>query len=287
MKFSEIAVLSTNMLGAGNDVFWIGSLEGILEKYPLLERPHRQSFFILLCIENAQGNAVIDGVVIRMDRPKIIFVKPGSVFSIDINRTASGTVIFFTEEFFSLRYNNNALFQFSFMNEGNSNYVRLGESRASEWKSLCGCMLEEFNSRQKNADSVLRSFLNILLCKLDRQFNPVITNEKWNSKEEKIRQLHLLLDEHFIKHKMPSFYAEQLNITTNYLNKICKKYKGLSGGELIRRRITIEAQRLLHYSTRSVAEIAKELEFESVSYFITFFKKNTGVTPENFRKNHQ
>lgn len=287
MKSGEIAVLSANMLGAGNDVFRIGSLGGILEKYPLLERPHRQSFFILLCIEAAQGNAVIDGVAIRMDRPKIIFVKPGSVFSLDINRTASGTIIFFSEDFFSLRYNNNALFQFSFMNEGNSNYVRLGENKAVEWKSLCGCMLEEYNNRQKNVDSVLRSFLNILLCKLDRQFNPVVSNEKWNSKEEKIRQFQSLLDEHFVNHKMPSFYADQLNITTNYLNKICKQYKGLSGGELIRRRITIEAQRLLHYSTRSVAEIAKELEFESVSYFITFFKKNTGMTPESFRKNHQ
>ncbi|NSL87157.1 helix-turn-helix domain-containing protein [Chitinophaga sp. Mgbs1] len=272
-KLSDIAVLSTDMFGPGNDVFWISSIEGILEKYPLLERPHRQSFFTFLCIENAQGNAVIDGIAIRTDRPKVIFVKSGSVFSMDINRTASGTIICFTEDFFSLRYNNNALFHFSFMNKENSSYVRLGENKASEWKLLCGYMLAEFNTQQKNVDSVLRSFLNILLCKLDRQFNPVMTNEKWSSKEEKIRQFQLLLDEHFVKHKTPSFYAEQLNITTNYLNKICKKYKGLSGGEFIRKRITVEAQRLLHYSARPVADIAKELEFESVSYFITFLKR--------------
>jgi AraC family transcriptional activator of pobA len=287
MKSSEIAVLSTGMFKAGNDHFWIGSLESILEKYPLLEQPHRQSFYTLLCIENAQGTAVIDGVAIRMDRPKVICVKPGSIFSMDINRTASGTIICFTEDFFSLRYNNNALFHFSFMNQENSNYVRLGDNKAYEWKSLSGFMLQEFNSRDKGADSILRSFLNILLCKLDRQFNPVVTNEKKNNKEEKIRQFQLLLDEHFIEHKTPSFYAEQLNITTNYMNKICRKYKCLSSGELIRKRITIEAQRLLHYSVRPVAEIAKELEFESVSYFVTFFKKNTGMTPESFRKHHQ
>lgn len=286
MKSSEIAVLSANMFKAGNDLFWIGSLECILEKYPLLERPHRQTFYTLLCIENAHGNAVIDGVAIRMDRPKVICVKPGSIFSMDINRAASGTIICFAEDFFSLRYNNNALFHFSFMNQEHSNYVRLGEGKAAEWKLLCGCMLQEFNNQHKNVDSVLRSFLNVLLCKLDRQFNPVMTNEKRNIKEEKIRQFQLLLDEHFINHKTPSFYADQLNITTNYMNKICREYKGVSSGELIRKRITIEAQRLLHYSSDSVAEISKELEFESFSYFVTFFKKNTGMTPESFRKHH-
>lgn len=287
MKFSKIADLSAGMFKAGNDLFWIGSLECILEKYPLLEQPHRQTFHTLLCIENAQGTAVIDGVAIRLDRPKVICVKPGSIFSIDINRAASGMMIFFEEDFFSLRYNNNALFHFSFMNKEGSNYVRLSENKAYEWKMLCEFMLQEFNDQHKGVESVLRSFLNILLCKLDRQFHPVTLNEKKNNKEEKLRQFQLLLDEHFIKHKMPSFYAEQLNITTNYMNKICRQYKGLSSGELIRKRITIEAQRLLHYSVRSVAEIARELEFESVSYFITFFKRNTGVTPENFRKSRQ
>jgi len=287
MKFSNIADLSGGMFKADNDLFWIGNLECILEKYPLLEQPHRQTFYTLLCVENAQGTAVIDGVAIRLDRPKVIYVKPGSIFSIDINRAASGTIIFFEEDFFSLRYNNNALFHFSFMNKESSNYVRLGENKAFEWKMLCGFMLQEFNDQHKGVDSVLRSFLNILLCKLDRQFNPVTPNEKKNNKEEKLRQFQLLLDEHFIKHKTPSFYAEQLNITTNYMNKICRQYRGISSGELIRKRITIEAQRLLHYSVRTVAEIAKDLEFESVSYFITFFKRNTGVTPENFRKSHQ
>ncbi len=287
MKSGDIAVLSIDMFETGNHLFWMDRLDGIPGKYPLLEHPHRQTFYTLLCMENTAGNVVIDGVGIRVDRPKIICVKPGSIFSMDVNSGASGTIICFTEDFFSLRYNNNALFHFSFMNQEHNNDVSLEESKCAEWKLLCGYMLQEFISRQKNVDSILRSFLNILLCNLDRQFNPAPLNERKHNKEEKIRQFQSLLDEHFVKHKTPSFYAEQLNITTNYMNKICRKYKGVSSGELIRKRVTIEAQRLLHYSARSVAEISIELEFESVSYFVTFFKKNTGVTPESFRKHHQ
>lgn len=286
MKSSGIAVLSADMFDRGNDFFWTGSLEGLLEKYPQLEQPHRQSFYMLLCIESAEGTTIIDGAPIRLDRPKVICVKPDNVCSIDINRTAKGSMICFTEDFFSLRYNNNVLFNFSFLNKENVCYLRLGEKQAQEWRVLTGFMLQEFQGHRKGADSVLRSYLNILLCNLDRHFNPCLLPEKKHNKEEKIRQFKVLLDQHFVAHKTPSFYAGQLNITTNYLNKLCRNYKGLSSGEIIRKRIVTEARRMLHYTGLSVAEIAKELEFESASYFITFFKKNAGMTPESFRKNH-
>jgi AraC-like DNA-binding protein len=74
-----------------------------------------------------------------------------------------------------------------------------------------------------------------------------------------------------------------LHISTNYLNRLCREYRGVTGGEIIRERVIIEAQRLLQYTTLSVAETAYKLGFESPSYFITFFKKNTGTTPEGFR----
>lgn len=287
MKSSEIAVLSAEMFDSANDFFWIGPLACIPEKYPSLEQPHRQMFYTILCIENAQGTAVIDGVSIRLDHPKIICVKPDSIFSIDINNTATGNMICFTEEFFSLRYNNNALLQFSFLHKEGGNDACLEETQAVEWRTITTFMLGEFHRRHKGMDSILRSYLNILLCQLDRHFGPGNTVERKNNKEEKLRQFKVLLDEHYARHKTPSFYAGQLNITTNYLNKLCRTYKGVSSGEMIRKRVTIEAQRLLHYTGLSVAEIAKELEFESASYFVTFFGKNTGMTPENFRKQQQ
>ncbi|WP_436488835.1 AraC family transcriptional regulator [Chitinophaga sp. ARDCPP14] len=287
MKSSEIAVLSADMFDTGNDFFWIGSLGCIPDKYPLLEQPHRQMFYMLLCIESAQGTAVIDGAVIRLDHPKIICVKPGSICSIHINRAARGNVICFTESFFSLRYNNNVLLNFSFLNKESIHEICLEENKTAEWNQITRFMHQEFYGRHKGAANVLRSYLNILLCNLDRHFNPPTGIERKHNKEEKMRQFKLLLEEHFVQHKTPSFYAGQLNITTNYLNKLCREYNGLSSGELIRKRITLEAQRLLHYTGLSVAEVAKELAFESASYFVTFFGKNAGMTPESFRKSHR
>ena len=94
-----------------------------------------------------------------------------------------------------------------------------------------------------------------------------------------------MIDKHFETKKLPSAYAELLHVSPNYLNKICKEETGQTAGDLIRKRITIEAQRLLHYTNYNINEIADKLGFENTSYFVTFFKKQTETPPEQFRKN--
>lgn len=287
IKTANIAVYPVSVFYSGNKSFWFSSLEKILENYPFLEHPHKQSFYMLLFVEKANGVAVIDNSTIRLDEPKVICIKPSSVFSLDINRAAKGYAICFTESFFSLRYNNNVLYQFAFLKKDADAYVRFSERQTERWNTILQLMQEETAIEQKGVEKVLRSYLNILLYDLDRKFHKHSPIEKINGKDEKIILFEKLLEENYTAQKTPSFYAKKLHITTNYLNKLCHDYRNVTGGELIRKRITIEAQRLLHYTTLSVAEVAHKLGFESPSYFITFFKKNTGTTPESFRKtNH-
>ena len=83
--------------------------------------------------------------------------------------------------------------------------------------------------------------------------------------------------------------AEHVNLTVKYLSKLFKKEMGYSINEHIRRLKVEEAKSLLRYSYKSSLEIATDLGFTSHSYFITVFKKETGMTPreyrnENFRK---
>ena len=83
---------------------------------------------------------------------------------------------------------------------------------------------------------------------------------------------------------MPKQYAELLYITPNHLNALCNDFLGVSAGTLIRDRVILEAKRLLINLDLMVAEIADRLNFSDQSYFIKFFKKYEGITPEKFRK---
>ncbi|GAA2697348.1 helix-turn-helix domain-containing protein [Actinoplanes palleronii] len=58
---------------------------------------------------------------------------------------------------------------------------------------------------------------------------------------------------------------------------------GVSGKELIDRRIVLEAQRLLAHSDHTAAQIAARLGFASATNFSKYFHTRTGVTPIAFR----
>lgn len=285
MQTGNLPVCNMDVFGERTKDFWMGDIKGLLENSPLLELPHKQNFYALYIIDKADGEIIIDSQKIRLDNAKIIIIKPGCISSTNINRDAVGKLICFTEEFFSLRYNNNMLNHFSFFDRNARVYVRLNEEQKGRWNQLLQFLSDEFRLRKKETKNVLRSYLNIFLFEMERLYNPMGISKSYNPKQEKMFQFQKLIEQHFKQKKMPSDYAELLHVTPNYLNKLCKKEIGHTAGDLIRKQIIIEAQRLLLYTTDSINEIADELGFDHTSYFVTFFKKQTELTPELFRKN--
>ncbi len=96
-------------------------------------------------------------------------------------------------------------------------------------------------------------------------------------------RFHSLVDKNFRSQKVVSFYAEELQITANYLGIICRKHYNKSPLEMIRERIVLEAKKLLHSSELSIKEIGYSLGYTNLSYFSFFFKGLTGMTPKEYR----
>lgn len=78
--------------------------------------------------------------------------------------------------------------------------------------------------------------------------------------------------------------AERLRVSTVWLTKVFQKELGLAPGEWIRSRKLEEAKRLLRESDESVVSIAVRLGFGSSQYFATAFRKNTGLSPSDYRE---
>jgi AraC-like DNA-binding protein len=284
MFSSEIPVRTIGMFGQGVKNLWMEDLEGILEKHPILEYPHKSTYFSLYLVENAVGEMIIDNHKVIIDQPKAIVIKPQSVNKLQTDKIAKGKVICFTEDFFSLRYNNNVLYQFDFLKQESKPCIRLNNNQFQKSFDILNFMYDEFLTHQQTSSKVLRSYLNILLFQVDRAFSIVPNTYVKSIKRERIIEFESLVDKYFDKYKLPCDFAEQMHLSPNYLNKICKEETGKTAGEIIRKRIIIEAQRLLHYTNDSVNEISDKLGFEHVSYFITMFKRETGFPPEKFRR---
>jgi AraC family transcriptional activator of pobA len=284
MQTTEPAVCNLSLFGEGIRQFCTIELTGLLERFPSLEFPHIQDYFCLMFVEDARGEITIDNLKIRADQAKTIVIKPRCISKIDLNRLAKGKLICFTEDFFSLRYNSNTLSQFAFLQRDALPFIRLNNEQNAHLDGLITLLEREYSNQKRDSKKVLRSYLNILLVELDRIFSPsgFVLNRSLNL--EKIQKYESLIEKHFLVKRLPSQYAALLNVSPNYLNKICKEETGQTAGDLIRKRIVIETQRQLHYTNLSVKEIADKLGFENASYFVTFFKKNAGMTPEQFRK---
>jgi AraC family transcriptional activator of pobA len=98
-----------------------------------------------------------------------------------------------------------------------------------------------------------------------------------------VTQLRALVDEFFRKERQLGFYAEKLGMTVDRLNDHVKRSTGVTAGHLIRQRVLTEAKRQLVFTAQPIQEIAEELAFADPSHFARFFRKQTGITPHDFR----
>ncbi|MCD8275717.1 MAG: AraC family transcriptional regulator [Alistipes sp.] len=113
--------------------------------------------------------------------------------------------------------------------------------------------------------------------------HPEGQNNSHNRAEEYFKQFTHLLGEHFRQERSVGFYARQLCITPKYLTTLIKRISGQSVSEWIDNYVILEAKTLLKYSTMSVQEIAYYLNFPNQSFFGSYFKRNTGMSPSQYK----
>lgn len=283
MQIGSLPVCTINVFGNNIENFYVGSLEKVVLN-SLFQQFHLNSFFMILMIEKAVGEIVADDCESLLNDLQLVVIKPKSINKLHFNTDCKGKVICFTEDFFSLRYNDNMLNQFAFLAKDAQLAFSFSEENFNLLYSILSFAENEFLSCKKDMYKALRSYLNIFLIEIERSYKPLKRSIYPGFAKEKAYKFQNLVNSNYKLFKFPSYYARQLNISTNYLNKISKQYFGVSSGELIRNHLILESKRILHYTNLSVSEIAFELGFDHISYFVSFFKKHTGETPEQFRK---
>ena len=80
--------------------------------------------------------------------------------------------------------------------------------------------------------------------------------------------------------------SNELSVNASYLSKLFKKEMGKSISEYIRDSKIEIAEHMLRHLDDTSLQIANYLGFSSQSHFIQVFRKQTGMTPEEYRKKH-
>ncbi|MGE8298692.1 helix-turn-helix domain-containing protein [Sphingobacterium paramultivorum] len=246
---------------------------------------HLRSFYTLLFIKSGELSMVADQSVQIIAAHDIISINSNCVCSFQAGSSVEGYSVLFTESFFMERQNTAVRNFFHFLRSRCKHAFVLSKEDMISCLHIVSLMETAYNPVKLSAHGVLSRYLTMLLQILGRQIVVDHVAVKQEEDDDKIRSFESLVDSHYAQQRYPSFYAAQLNISINYLNRICRKKRSTSCGTIIRGRILLEAERLLYHTFKTVKEIAFELGFENVPYFSTFFKANKGMSPEEFRKN--
>ena len=110
-----------------------------------------------------------------------------------------------------------------------------------------------------------------------------ITPDIKNHSRKLISKFYILLNRYHTKHRDVKFYADKMNISSDYLYKLMTRTDGITPKAAIERHSILTIKNYLQITDLSVKSIAYELNFEDTSYMCRFFKKMTGISPIQFR----
>lgn len=258
-----------------------------LKIHPNLHLPHGHAFYHLLLFTKGGGYHTIDFNSFPVEIGQVYFMVPGQVHSWSFEGETDGYVINFSETFFQSFFKDNQyLDNFSFLSgETKDQVVKLNSYALREASVLMRQIIEEANSEELfHMDFARLQLLQFFILVAREGIREHEFQQYAQPGNAVIQNFRKLLNQNFHQYKLPRDYAAMLFVTPNYLNALCNDLLGKSAGEVIRERILLEAKRQLLNLDESIARIGYNLGFRDNSYFTKFFKKYTGLRPEDFRR---
>lgn len=268
--------------------FGISKMEDIYSKRNgMQDDPHRHNYYTVLIIKEARGVHNIDFNTYELANQQVFFVAPGQVHQVIEKQQSIGYSMVFSNQFLienaiSLSFIDNLNL---FHNYGQSPPLMPNESQFDAIVGFADEIYKLYHSEANMKFLSIGSFLKLLLIQCNNLCTLHPVEPEINLAEnEIIKQFKEEVDLHYKKEHSTSFYANQLRITPDYLNRKIKAKIGKTAKEYIQTRIITEAKRLLYFTDLTNKQIAYELGFNEPANFSAFFKKNTNYAPSNFKK---
>lgn len=93
----------------------------------------------------------------------------------------------------------------------------------------------------------------------------------------------MLLEKDYKISRDVNYYAAQMNISSKYLTNTVNQVTGHTPKTIIDQYVILQLKMHLKRTTQSIKEMAWEFHFADVSFFCRYFKKHTGLTPQQIR----
>lgn len=247
------------------------------------DEPHKHEFEELIIGIEGQLEHFIDFKNISIDAPFVSFVTQGKVHRI-IPRPVNGKC-----EMWGLRFKSEFIpettFQLYAYYHDHATFQLKNKEAFRRMTTVCEIIRDEM--QQDNPDySVVRHLLSALFMMIESERNKIApeTNGQMNSQNTTLNNFLRILEDNYHRPAGVEFYAEKLFMSPRNLNLICKNIMQQTVTEIIETRKLIEAKNQLTQTDKNISEIGFDLGYNEKAYFTNVFKRRTGQTPSEFRK---
>lgn len=246
--------------------------------------PHRQDYYKFVFVKVGSSKHWVDMVPYTVKSNAFYFSSPQQVlFKEEAQACANGITICFTEDFLGMEENRLLKQLPVILNPHDGHELLLSPADRLFIDDLANKMLAEYRLKLELRNSMLLSYLRILLIYLSRLYTAQFSKEGKPADLSLLKKFKALVAEHFVQVHEVAAYAEMLNLSSGHFSEMIKEQSGKTAIEHIHDRLLLEAKRMLFHSESSIKEIAFQLGFEDASYFNRFFKRLTSNTPLNYR----
>ena len=228
-----------------------------LGAFDFSDRPQVLTFHDVTLVTRGQGVLEIDGVSHRLRRGMLFVTRPGDLRRFRA-RGLDGACFFFRAEFVGEAFADpRFLDRFRFFRPDRKDPAMLltrTEKRA--FLDVFERMEAEIRSLTRDAPAALRALLYEMLVRIDRFYGARHGEEDEAPRRAAVVDRFLaLVERDFARHRGLCDYAAELGLTPGHLSARCRVALGTSAGAVVRRRVALEARRLLLYSGQGAAEV--------------------------------
>lgn len=248
----------------------------------MVQSLHRHRFYFIVIIEKGSGEHSIDFIPYPVVDGSVFMVRPGQVHALTLAKEGQGFLIQFPDDFYS--HTNNQARQ-TLKKVGRTNYYQPNAENFGRIQFFMEGICREISEKNARYEQALQHILQLLFIELLRQDKrgSATADSSITYSQEQLEAFQELIADHFAEQKQVSWYARQLNLSAYQLNAITKATLDKTASAVITEYILLEAKRYVLATSSQINQISWQLGYDDVSYFIRFFKKHTGYSPEAFR----
>jgi AraC-like DNA-binding protein len=221
----------------------------------------------------------------------MFFMRPRQIVALeDIEVEEEGFLIYFHEDFLNGHPLHHEIRKYSFFEYETNEALHLSPKEEGIIGELFHKIdIEYHNNQDEYSRDIILSHIDSLL-KYARRFYKRQFINRTELSGKTISKFNEILSDYFEKgfvkeQGLPTvnYMASQLNLSPRYLSDLLKQETGKTAIDLIHLFLISAAKNLLTAGDQSVSEIAYALGFENPPYFSKLFKKEVGVSPNEFR----